>query len=381
MTFVIGRGESDSRDLSEGDEGLEMVDTEASAKNHEKPTGRLGRYRALDGSDGAALYLDLDHPHAILVVGKRGYGKSFTLGVIAEELARTDGVAPVVVDPMGVFTTLAQDAVGDSVPAAIIDHPTIEPNSLDPQSWCSLLDLSPESGAGSLVWRAAREESTLCDMKTYVRETDAPGDDRRAAVNHLVLAEGWDIFDPGGLDAQALAGNEVTVLDVSGLDSAPMNAVCRGVCETLYHARIRRQIRHLPWVLVDEAHTFFEGLADAALKLVLTRGRAPGVSLVTATQRPSALPAVAISQSDVLLSHRLTSQDDLQALVHAQPTYLDASLEDRMPTEPGEVTIVDDSTETVHAARIRPRDTPHGGDSPGVSEIITSSGAHNYQGQ
>ena len=59
------------------------------------PSGRLGSYRARDGSEGAPLHLDLDGPHAVSIVGKRGYGKSYTLGVIAESLARADGVAPV----------------------------------------------------------------------------------------------------------------------------------------------------------------------------------------------------------------------------------------------------------------------------------------------
>jgi len=39
-----------------------------------------------------------------------------------------------------------------------------------------------------------------------------------------------------------------------------------------------------------------------------------------------------------------------------------------MPTEPGGVAIIDDSTETVHAAQVRTRDTPHGGESPRASD-------------
>ena len=45
------------------------------------------------------------------------------------------------------------------------------------------------------------------------------------------------------------------------------------------------------------------------------------------------------------------------------------SLTDRMPTEPGDVAVIDDATETVHAARIRERETPHGGDSPRASAV------------
>ena len=348
MSFVIGRGSD--------------VDT--------TQAGRIGHYRALDGSEGAELHLDLDGPHAALIVGKRGYGKSFTLGVIAEELARAPGVAPVIVDPMGVFATLAEPSEGDPVPVDVVAEPAVSADVLDPRSWCSLLGLSPESGAGGLVWRAAQETATLEAMRDRVESTDAPPADVRAAVNHIALADSWDVFDPDGLDAAELAGTAASVVDISGLETAPMNAVCRGIGEALYRARIDEAIDRLPWLLLDEAHTFFDGVADDALHRILTRGRAPGVSLVLATQRPSSVSETAISQSDVLLSHRLTAAADLAALEAAQPTYMNESLGDRLPTEPGEVVVIDDATETIHAARIRVRDTPHGGDSPSAREIV-----------
>lgn len=48
----------------------------------------LGRYLALDGSTGADVFMDVLKPHAILICGKRGYGKSYTMGVLVEEFAR-----------------------------------------------------------------------------------------------------------------------------------------------------------------------------------------------------------------------------------------------------------------------------------------------------
>lgn len=352
MSFVIGRG-SDAETVQ---------------------AGHLGAYRALDGSDGADLYVDLDGPHATLVVGKRGYGKSFTLGVLAEELARAPGVAPVVVDPMGVFPTLADPADGEPVPVDLVDDPAVTADVLDPRSWCSLLGLPPESGAGGLVWRAAQETRTLEAMHDHVEATDAPATDERAATNHLALADSWGVFDPDGLEAADLAGPAVSVVDVSGMNAAPMNAVCRGIAEALYGGRVDERIDRLPWLVIDEAHTFFDGVAEAALHTILTRGRAPGVSVVLATQRPSAVTETAISQSDVVISHRLTAEADLDALAAAQPTYMNEPLEERLPTEPGQVVVVDDATETIHAARIRHRDTPHGGESPSAREIAGVGG-------
>jgi len=351
VTFVIGAG---------GDDG--------------RPSGLLGTYRALDGSPGAELRLDFDGPHAVLVVGKRGYGKSYTLGVLAEELARTPGVAPVVVDPMGAFGTLGATAEGEPVPARVVTDPAVAPGALDPRSWCSLVGLPPEGAAGTLVWRAARESDTLGAMRDHVAAADASRPARRAADNHLGLAESWGVFDRRGVDAATLRDGAVTVLDVSGTDATPAGAVCRGVAEALYRARLDGTVDRLPWLLLDEAHLFFEGVAADALGRLLTRGRAPGISLVVATQRPGDLPDIALSQSDVLAAHRLTAGADIEALRAIQPTYVDGTVGARLPTDPGEALVVDDATETVHAARIRERDTPHAGESPSLSGLGAEAG-------
>ncbi|WP_254537116.1 ATP-binding protein [Halomarina litorea] len=325
------------------------------------PVGHLGAYRARDGSLGEEVGLDLGGPHAALVVGKRGAGKTYTLGVLCEELARVDAIAPVVVDPMGAFRTLA-DAPGD-VPASVVD-PSVRADALDPRSWCDLLGLDPTGATGALVWRAATECDTFAGMHEFVANARADGDTRRAAANHLALAASWGVFDA---DAPDLFGPEVTVLDCSGLDRAPMNAVCRAVADDCYRARVEGSTDRHPWLVVDEAHAFFDGLAAPALRRLLTRGRGPGVSLAAATQRPSALPAVAVSQADLLVSHRLTGRADLAALRDARPTYVDESLASRMPERPGDALVVDDATEGLHAIRVRERVTGHGGASPRIS--------------
>jgi hypothetical protein len=83
VTFVIRRGEG----------------TRATG-----PSGRLGTYRAVDGSAGAPVHLDFDGPYATLIVGKRGYGKSYTVGV---------------------FDTLAEPADCEPVSATVVEDPAV----------------------------------------------------------------------------------------------------------------------------------------------------------------------------------------------------------------------------------------------------------------
>jgi len=326
------------------------------------PTARLGHYRARDGSHGAPVDLDIDAPHAGLVVGKRGSGKTYTLGVLLEGLAAADGVAPVVADPMGAFDPLA-DAAMDATVAA----PRVRADTLGPRAWCNLLGLAPDSEAGALVWQAATRAATLDAMSEWAGAADASDSARRAAANHLSLADSWGVFDADGISAERLCTGEVTVLALAGLDRAPANAVLAAVASALYDARAAGETARLPWLAVDEAHTFVDGVAATALRRLLTRGRQPGVSCWLATQRPSALPQVAHSQADLLVAHRLTSEPDIAALTDARPTYLDGPLTTRLPTAAGEALVVDDVTESTHHVTVRERRTPHGGGSPRAS--------------
>ncbi len=313
--------------------------------------------------------MDADSPHAAVVLGKRGTGKSYTLGVIAEGLADAVGVAPVVVDPMGVFGGLTD------IGGRVVD-PAVRPADIPASVWPDLVGLDPADGPGSLLWRVvadATERSgptsdvspSIESLRWAVSEADAPDRTRRAVRNHLRLAESWGVFDAAAPPVTAFAaGGDPTVLDLSGTPEVAAGAVVRAVARGLYDARVNGTVDRLPWLLVDEAHAFFDGVADPALRTLLTRGRAPGVSLVCATQRPSALPDVAVSQSDLLVAHRLTAGPDVDALATAEATYLAGDLVARLPTGTGEALVVDDASETAHSVRVRERRTPHGGGDP-----------------
>ena len=370
---VLGR--DFGSDDGDGLNGNTPADAGGETEGERLPTVRLGSFLARDGSAGAPVGVDADGPHAGVVFGKRGTGKSYTLGVLAEGLAASRGVAPVVVDPMGVFGGL-RTAGGRVV------EPRVRPAAIPPEAWPDLLGLDPASGPGSLLWRVvadaldaagddvegAGESPSIAALRDRVDDADAPAADRRAAANHLRLAESWDVFDADAPPVVRLVGDgDPTVLDLAGAPDAAAAAVVRAVARGLYDARVDGDLGRLPWLLIDEAHAFFGGVADPALRTLLTRGRAPGVSLVCATQRPGALPSVAVSQSDLLVAHRLTAERDLDRLAEAEATYLAGDLASRLPSGTGEALVVDDATETAHTVRIRERRTPHGGGSPRAS--------------
>ena len=127
------------------------------------------------------------------------------------------------------------------------------------------------------------------------------------------------------------------------------------------------------WLMLDEAHEFLprEGktVATEALVQLLREGRQPGISLVLATQQPGEIHKDVMTQSDIVISHRITAQFDIEALNTMMQSYLLADLTtqlNNLPREKGAAIILDDNSERLYPMKIRPRFTWHGGEAPTV---------------
>lgn len=127
----------------------------------------------------------------------------------------------------------------------------------------------------------------------------------------------------------------------------------------------------LVWMFIDEAHEFLplKGKTPAtdALIQLLREGRQPGISLVLATQQPGQIHRDVMTQSDIVISHRVTSQPDLEALNYIMQSYLLESIKqymDDLPDLKGSAIVLDDNSERIYPMRIRPRLTWHGGEAP-----------------
>lgn len=133
------------------------------------------------------------------------------------------------------------------------------------------------------------------------------------------------------------------------------------------------------WLFLDEAHVVVpSGQETAATGPVIDyvkRGRDAGLSMVFATQQPSAVDPRLMSQVDMTVTHFLGFEADLQAAIARMPTRAAFSydigsaraidLPNVLRTlEPGECLIADASTGRAFAAQVRPRVTAHGGNTP-----------------
>ena len=107
--------------------------------------------------------------------------------------------------------------------------------------------------------------------------------------------------------------------------------------------------------------------ATDALVTILREGRQPGISLILATQQPGEIHKDVITQTDIVISHRLTARRDLIALNSMMQSYLYGDMTkyfNILPRMRGSAIILDDNSEKIYPLQIKPKSTWHGGEAP-----------------
>ncbi len=387
------------------------------------------------------VYLDVSRSHIVFIAGKRGSGKSYTMGVIAEGINDLPdevkkNISIIMLDTMGIFWTmrypnkkessLLQEWGIEARPLNVkiftpigffkeykekgipTDYPfSIQPSEITAAEWLLIFDISQTEPVGVLIERVVdelRETARSYGIKDLI---EAIASDERsektvkdAAENRFLLAEQWGLFSKEGTKIEDLVlPGQVTVLDVSCYTSLSggdqVRALVIGlIAEKLFLQRMvsrkneelkdiekktslfereeeEENKEPLVWLVIDEAHEFLPNkgktAASKSLITILREGRQPGISLVLATQQPGKIHSDVITQSDVVIAHRLTANIDVEALGALMQSYMREGLDKNLailPRESGAAVVFDDANERIFPIRVRPRYTWHGGEAP-----------------
>ena len=373
-------------------------------------------------------------------------GKSYSIGVLAEELANLDpetsrNTASLIFDTMGIFWTMkfkndkelallrewnletkplnvrvfvplgkAKEYSEKSIP---FDSTfALNASELDIDDWTTTFNLSITSPEGTLLARTLQalngRQFTLEDMDEEIfKDVNAEKNTKHALSALVQAARSWGIFaqeTQKNSITNLIKAGETTILDLSTYSSTSsfnvralviglvsrklfvqrMNARKQEEIQSIQHGQdylsysLQREIP-LIWLFVDEAHEFLprdsKTPATEALVQILREGRQPGISLVLATQQPGQIHKDVMTQSDIILSHKVTSQQDIEALNQIMQTYLLDTIKKKMnelPNQKGSAIILDDNSERIYNMRVRPRFTWHGGEAPVAVKAETS---------
>lgn len=429
--IVVGRNSTDKKAF--GNRGLVFI-----GKSYVK----MGQYTSLSNK----IFMDIARSHVVLVAGKRGSGKSYTLGVIAEELSSlpkeiSQNIGSLIFDTMGIYWTMKfknerdKDLLTDwelksknlpvkiFVPFGYYDKylekgiPADKGFALDvaemnPEDWILTFGLDIIHPVSVLIQR------TLTKLKSKTRgfdiddildalkkEESASLEIKNAAIGLFEAADTWGVFakkdeEPTQVK-DIVSGGTTTVLDLSvynavgafNIRALVISLLSRKIFNQRMSARKTEEISSvsrgldliagvekkeypLVWIFIDEAHEFLplkgKTVATDALIQLLREGRQPGISLALATQQPGQIHRDVMTQSDIVISHRVTSKPDTEALNYIMQSYVLESIKkqmDYLPTLKGSAILLDDNSERIYPMRIRPRFTWHGGEAPTAIKV------------
>jgi len=426
----IGRGDVDKKAL--GDKGLIFI-----GKGYVK----MGQYTSLSNK----ILMDVARSHVVLVAGKRGSGKSYTLGVLAEELTNlpkevSDNIASLIFDTMGIYWTMKfknekdkdllqewnlkpknlpvkvfvpaghyEDYLEKGVPAD--EKFALDVDELNSEDWVITFGLDIIHPISILIERIISKlkekgDFDISDILASIEaDTKTTSEVKNAATGLFEAADTWGIFSKDKTKTTKVTdlinAGKTSILDLSVFNSVGVfnvralviSLVSRKIFNQRMDSRKKEEIdsvskgldylsglkkRETPlvWMFIDEAHEFLplgtKTIATDALVQLLREGRQPGISLVLATQQPGQIHKDVMTQSDLVIAHRVTSQPDLEALNHIMQSYFLESIKrymDDLPSLKGSAIILDDNSERIYPMRIRPRFTWHGGEAPTAVKI------------
>ncbi len=403
-------------------------------KYGEEGTAYIGKVVMSSGENpvlGRKVLMDVSKPHVILVCGKRGQGKSYSMATMIEEFTKLQPeirrrVSVIVVDMVGIFWTLKVPSRGnekellewgltaESIPVRVlvpkgklsfykekdipVDGPlTIRTGELDITEWMALFRYTWHDPEAILLGRVLEDLKEKLGGRFGIEEiemaihqdNEADNLTKQALKNRIGMTREWGLFDKEGTKIKELAEpGKITVIDVSAYRQAigmegTKDIIVALLGKKLFEERMlfrkeeeirlmkglgRESSMPIVWLMIDEAHMFMpKDEPNIALNVLLEWirvGRQPGLSLVLATQRPNKLHPDAISQCDLFISHRMTSQDDIMAVSQLRPSYMHGDFDKlyaEMPKGKGFALILDDNAESIYTVKMRPRMSWDGG--------------------
>jgi DNA helicase HerA-like ATPase len=290
----------------------------------------------------------------ISVIASTGAGKSYTVGVIVEELLKPYNMAPVLIfDPHGEYSSLSEisnnpEFITQSYRPRVR---TIKPKDIKIRmsdllvgDFISIMDDGTMSDKMKMLFRSAyhnlkknqKKQFTRNELKTEIMALE--DDTNKPTIEGIIWrfrklnAPIFDDFQTIPL-ADYFRVGQLTIMDVSGIDETLQQLIASVMLRRLFDAREGTENnrysesnvdKFLPFpvfVVIEEAHRFAphsgESKSKSIIKTILSEGRKFGVGVCLVSQRPSKLDADSLSQCMTQITMRIINPTDQQQIAQS----------------------------------------------------------------
>ncbi|WP_202319065.1 helicase HerA domain-containing protein [Archaeoglobus neptunius] len=350
-----------------------------------------GVYIGLLGDTGVKVKLNpnsLVQKH-VCILAKTGSGKSYTAGVIIEELL-DHNVPLLIVDPHGEYRSMKypnEQISGEFgiKPKAYADKiriivPPISPFT-DRADGVLVLDgvnLSAEElieltglknpTAQALLYQALKElkgdDYTIADIIEEVEKIRHNG--KWTLLGALTKVEESGLFGDRPTDlSKLLQRGKATILDLRGVEPSFQDLIVSRICTKLFELRKLGKVEP-GMIVIEEAHNFIpergfdRAVSTGILRTIASEGRKFGLGLMVISQRPARVDKNVISQCNTQIILRVTNPNDINAIKNGVEGITAEMVEEIKRLPPGNAMIVSPELERPVIVRVRCRKSMHG---------------------
>ena len=356
---------------------------------------------------------ELVSTHMAILAGT-GSGKSYTAGVLVEELLLPyNRAAVLILDPHGEYGTLTemrghpafQDPDGYSPKVKVLtpNDIRIRVSSLD---YSDILTLLPEMSdrqqsilnkAYRLLQKHKKGEFRwgIQDLIAAVREADVQEDDEgnlkqgssapalEWKLERLERSDYFHTFEHTVSPKDLFEPGQVTVLQMNEISQDEQQVICAAVLRQSNQARMNTHRgltessdeNYLPYpvfILIEEAHRFAPAhepsRCKAVLRTILSEGRKFGVGIGLITQRPGKIDSDVLSQCMSQFIMRIVNPVDQESLKHGVEAAGRDLLKELPALTKGQVIVSGACVNTPVLCKVRQRLTKHGGETLNAPE-------------
>ena len=332
----------------------------------------------------------------VAILAKSGSGKSYTVGVLLEEIIEKK-VPLLIIDPHGEYSTMqfANDNEEDIKNMAMYGikpkkfkineygdtqiNPKVRPlrisSKLTAKEMIAMLPVKLSASQLGTMY-SATQNLKECDFESVLYNLNL--EESNAKWNIMGVIE--QLRDTGYFSAaptpyhELVKSGQASILNFRGISPDIQDVIVYKLAKDLFELRKKNKIPPF-FLVVEEAHnycperSFGEKKSSKILRTIASEGRKFGLGLCVVSQRPARVDKSVISQCSTQIIMKITNPNDLKA-VSSSVEGITSSTEKEIQDISVGTSLIAGITDVPLFVKIRPRKSRHGGE---AVDILNSS--------
>ncbi len=336
----------------------------------------------------------------IAVLAKTGAGKSYTVGVLLEEIL--DNKIPlVVIDPHGEYSSMKYpnnnskdlerfDSFGVKSKSyarqieefSVLNIPGVKrlvlKDSFSSNEILKLLPSKISNSQKSLLYSVLKDKKNF-SLNDIISELELLENNNKFSL--ISLLEGLknsNLFESSGFSSEEFVKNgKMSIINLKGVEPELQQIIVYKILKDLFNAR---KLNLIPpaFIVLEEAHNFApeknfgEVKSNEIIRLIASEGRKFGLGLAVISQRPARIDKNVLSQVNSQIILKVTNPNDVKAIISSVEG-ITSEIESEIVSLNIGNAIITGVTDLPLIVNIRPRKSKHGGETESIVKVEKKS--------